>query len=168
MDDLLRIGVQWLHVLAGVIWIGAGFYVTFVQLPALASMPLAARGPALVALGPRQVFYILRAGEVTIVSGVANLLLSGRARQLEDVLGSRWALVMAAGIVLALVLYGLARGLTKPLVERLLTVAPQAAGGDAAAAAQVPALRARIQRLGIIQITIGTAILLTMVTARFS
>lgn len=167
VDDLLRIGVQWLHVLAGVIWIGAGFYVTFVQLPALASMPLAARGPALMALGPRQVFYILRAAEVTIASGVANLLLSGRARQLEDVLGSRWALVMAAGILLTLVLYGLARGLTKPLVERLLAVAPLAAG-DAAAAAQVPVLRARIQRLGIIQITIGTVILLAMVTARYS
>lgn len=168
MDDILRIGVQWLHVLAGVVWIGAGFYVTFVQLPALASMPLAARGPALMALGPRQVFYILRAAEVTIASGVANLLLSGRARQLEDVFGSRWALVMTAGIVLALVLYGLARGLTKPLVERLLAVAPRAAGGDAAAAAQVPVLRGRIQRLGIIQITIGTVILLAMVAARFS
>ena len=168
VDDLLRIGVQWLHVLAGVVWIGAGFYVTFVQLPALASMPMAARGPALLALGPRQVFYILRAAELTIASGVANLLLSGRARQLEDVLGSRWALVMAAGIVLTLVLYGLARGLTKPLVERLLAIAPQAAAGNAAATELVPVLRARIQRLGIIQITIGTVILLAMVTARFS
>lgn len=168
MDDALRIAVQWLHVLAGVVWIGAGYYVTFVQLPALASMPLAARGPALMALGPRQIRWILRSAEITIASGVANLLLSGRARQLEDVFGSRWALVMAAGIVLTLVLYGLARGLTKPLVERLLAVAPQAAGGDAAAAAQVPVLRERIQRLGLIQLTIGTVILLAMVTARFS
>ena len=168
MDDALRIAVQWLHVLAGVVWIGAGYYVTFVQLPALASMPLAARGPALLALGPRQVRWILRSAEITIASGVANLLLSGRARQLEDVFGSRWALVMAAGIVLALVLYGLARGVTKPLVERLLAVAPQAAGGDAAAAAQVPVLRGRIQRLGLIQLAIGTAILLAMVTARYS
>lgn len=168
MDDALRIAVQWLHVLAGVVWIGAGYYVTFVQLPALASMPLAARGPALQALGPRQIRWILRSAEITIASGVANLLLSGRARQLEDVLGSRWALVMAAGIVLALVLYGLARGVTKPLVERLLAVAPQAAGGDAAAAAQVPLLRGRIQRLGLFQLAIGTAILLAMVTARYS
>ncbi len=168
MDDVLRIAVQWLHVLAGVLWIGGGYYVIFVQLPALASMPMPARGPALLALGPRQVRYILRTAELTIATGVGNLLLSGRARQLEDVLGSRWALVMAAGIVLALLLYGLARGMTKPLVERLLAVAPQAAAGDAAAAAQVPVLRARIQRLGIIQLVIGTVILLAMVTARFS
>lgn len=168
MDDALRIAVQWLHVLAGVVWIGAGYYVTFVQLPALASMPVAARGPALMALGPRQIRWILRSAEITIASGVGNLLLSGRARQLEDVFGSRWALVMAAGIVLALVLYGLARGVTKPLVERLLAVAPQAAGGDATAAAQVPVLRGRIQRLALIQLAIGTVILLAMVTARYS
>ena len=168
MDDLLRIVVQWLHVLSGVLWIGGGFYTVLVQLPALAEMPPAARGPALMSLGPRQVRYILRMAELTIATGVGNLLLSGRARQLEEPFGSRWAMVMVVGIVLTLVLYGLARGMTKPLVRRLLAVAPQAAAGDQAAAAQVPVLRERIRRLGIIQLAIGTAILLAMVTARFS
>lgn len=168
MDDLLRIVVQWLHVVSGVLWIGGGFYTVFVQLPALAEMPMAARGPALMAIGPRQVRYILRVAELTIATGVGNLLLSGRARQLEEPFGSRWALVMVVGIVLALVLYGLARGMTKPLVERLLSVAPKAAAGDQAAAAQVPVLRERIRRLGIIQISIGAVILFAMVMARFS
>src|SRR5687768_18536024 len=86
-------------------------------------MPMAARGPALMALGPRQVRYILRVAELTLVTGVGNLLLSGRARQLEEPFGSRWAMVMVIGIVLAVVLYGLVRGMTKPLVERLLRVA---------------------------------------------
>jgi hypothetical protein len=168
MDDLLRIVVQWLHVVSGVLWIGGGFYTVLVQLPALAEMPMAARGPALTALGPRQVRYILRVAELTLLTGVGNLLLSGRARQLEEPFGSRWAVVMVIGIVLAFVLYGLVRGMTKPLVERLLRVAPQAAGGDQAAAAQVPVLRERIRRLGLIQISIGAVILFTMVMARFS
>jgi uncharacterized membrane protein len=168
VDDLLRIGVQWLHVLSGVLWVGGGFYTVLVQLPALADMPAAARGGALVALAPRQVRYILRVAELTIATGVANVIVSGRARQLEEPLGSRWAVVMIAGIVLAFVLYGLARGMTKPLVERLVAVAPQAAAGDQAAAAQVPVLRERIQRLGVIQIAIGAVIILAMVAARFS
>src|SRR5687768_4887382 len=131
-------------------------------------MPMAARGPALMALGPRQVRYLLRVAELTIVTGVGNLLLSGRARQLEEPFGSRWALVMLIGIVLAFVLYGLVRGMTKPLVERLLRTAPLAAGGDQAAAAQVPVLRERIRRLGLVQITIGAVIVFVMVMARFS
>ncbi|HEX4745038.1 MAG TPA: hypothetical protein VFW12_10270 [Candidatus Limnocylindria bacterium] len=168
MDDLLRIVVQWLHVLSGVLWIGGGYYTIFVQLPALAAMPMPARGPALMELGPRQVRYILRVAELTLLTGVGNLLLSGRARQLEEPFGSRWAMVMLVGIVLAIVLYGLVRGMTKPLVERLLRVAPQAAAGDQAAAQQVPVLRERIRRLGLIQISIGAVILFAMVMARFS
>lgn len=168
MDDLIRIVVQWLHVLSGVLWVGGGFYTVLVQLPALAAMPMIAHGPALMELGPRQVRYILRVAELTLATGVANLLLSGRARQLEEPFGSRWALVMVVGIVLTFVLYGLTRGMTKPLVERFLSVAPQAAAGDEAAAAQVPVLRERIRRLGLIQVAIGTVILLVMVMARFS
>ena len=42
MEDLLRILVQWLHVLSAVMWIGGGFYVVFVQLPALAGLAPAA------------------------------------------------------------------------------------------------------------------------------
>ena len=168
MDDLLRSVVQWLHVVSGVLWIGGGFYTVLVQLPALAAMPMAARGPALMELGPRQVRYILRVAELTLITGVGNLLLSGRARQLEEPFGSRWAMVMVVGIVLAIVLYGLVRGMTKPLVGRLLSLAPKAAAGDQAAAAQVPVLRERIRRLGLIQISIGAVILFTMVMARFS
>ena len=168
MDDLLRIVVQWLHVVSGVLWIGAGYYSLFVQLPALAAMPMAARGPALAALAPRQVWYILRVAELTLATGVANLLLGGRVRQLSEPFGSRWAVVMLLGVVLAAVLYALVRGVMKPLIERLLAVAPQAAAGDQAAAAQVPLLRDRIQRLAYVQIVIGAVILLAMVSARFS
>jgi len=45
---------------------------------------------------------------------------------------------------------------------------PRSTGTWAAAAAQVPVLRGRIQRLGLFQLAIGTAILLAMVTARYS
>ena len=82
MDQVIRIGVQWLHVTAGVLWIGGGFYTIFVQLPALAAMPPAARGPAMAALAPRQIRYILRVAEATIGLGLINLFVSGRAQQL--------------------------------------------------------------------------------------
>jgi len=168
LDQVIRIGVQWLHVTAGVLWIGGGFYTIFVQLPALAAMPQAARGPAMAAFAPRQIRYLIRVAEATIGLGLINLFVSGRAQQLTEPLGSRWAIVIILGIVLALALYGIVRGAVKPLVDRLLAAGARAASGDQGAAAEMGALLPRIKRLGYIQLAIGVAIILAMVTARFS
>src|SRR5438309_5184684 len=167
MEDLGRIVVQWAHVLSGVLWIGGGFYTNLVQLPALAAMPMPARGPALAAIAPRQVRYIMRVAEVTIATGILQILVNPHNRELLA-LSSRWAVAIVAGALMALVVYGILRGAAKPAIERLLAVAPTAAGGDAAAAAEVGRLRERIQRLGYAQLTLGALILVAMVTARFS
>lgn len=168
MEDAFRIVIQWLHVSSGVLWIGAGFYAVLVQIPAVNAMPPTARGPALAALAPRQVRYILRLAELTILSGFANAFVSGRGRELSEPFGTRWALMITIGILLAVGLYLSARFLTKPLVSRVLTLAPQAAGGDGTAASELPRLAARLRRIGLAQITVGAVILLTMVAARFS
>jgi hypothetical protein len=168
LDQVIRIGVQWLHVTAGVLWIGGGFYTIFVQLPALAAMPQAARGPAMAAFAPRQVRYLLRVAEATLGLGILNLIVSGRAQQLTEPLGSRWAIVILIGILLAIALYGIVRGAVKPLVDRLLAAGARAATGDQGAAAEMGTLLPRIKRLGYIQLVIGVAIILAMVTARFS
>src|ERR1700687_6462202 len=69
MDDLFRITAQFLHVFAGVLWIGGGFYTLFVQLPGLLAAPPAARGPVVAPLAPRQIFYLLRVAELTLADG---------------------------------------------------------------------------------------------------
>jgi uncharacterized membrane protein len=167
VEDLGRIVVQLAHVLSGVLWVGGGFYTILVQLPALAVMPMPARGPALAALGPRQVRYILRVAELTIATGILQLFVSPRNRELTA-LSSRWSIAIVVGSLLAVIAYGLLRGAMKPAVERLLAVAPTAATGDATAAKQAGLMRERIQRLGYAQLALGTAILAAMVTARFS
>jgi hypothetical protein len=167
VEDLGRIVVQLAHVVSGVLWIGGGFYTILVQLPALAVMPMPARGPALAALGPRQVRYILRVAELTLATGVLQIFVSPRARELNG-LTSRWSIAILVGALLAVGAYGLLRGAMKPAIERLLAVAPVAAGGDEAAAKQVGLIRQRIQRLGYVQLALGTIILAAMVTARFS
>ncbi|HEY9325387.1 MAG TPA: hypothetical protein VIS26_02355, partial [Candidatus Limnocylindria bacterium] len=136
MDDLFRITTQFLHVFAGVLWIGGGFYTLLVQLPGLMAAPPAARGPVSAQLAPRQIFYILRVAELTLVTGVLNLFASGRAEQFKDPLGSRWSIVLGLGIILAFGLYALVRATVVPWTRRMLTLGPKAAGGDAAAAAE--------------------------------
>jgi len=168
MADLFRITTQFLHVFAGVLWIGGGFYTLLVQLPALLAAPPAARGPVTAQLAPRQIFYILRVAELTLVTGVLNLFATGRAQQLTDPLESRWSIVLGLGILLAIGLYALVRATVVPWTVRLLTLGPKAAGGDAAAAAEVGQIIERIKGVGRAQIAIGTLIILAMIIARLS
>jgi uncharacterized membrane protein len=167
MDAVFRIGVQWLHVTAGVLWIGGAFYTILVQLPALNASPPAARGAVMQSLVPRQLNYIFRLGEFTILTGLLNLFVSGRGQELTR-LDTRWSWAILAGILLAVGIYSLSRATVARWATRLLTLGPRAASGDAAAAAEMPQLAARIRRLGYIQLTVGLLILLAMVTARFS
>ena len=167
MDAVFRIGVQWLHVTAGVLWIGGGFYTILVQLPALLASPPAARGAIMPTLVPRQFRYIFRVAEFTILTGLLNLFASGRAQELTR-FDTRWSWAILAGIILAVGVYALTRATIARWAYRLVEIGPLAASGDAAAAAQMPLLAARIRRFGYIQLAIGALILLAMVTARFS
>jgi uncharacterized membrane protein len=168
MGDLFRITTQFLHVFAGVLWIGGGYYTLFVQLPALLAAPAPARGPVMAQLAPRQIFYILRVAELTLVTGVLNLFATGRAQQLSEPLGQRWSIVLGLGILLAFGLYGLIRATIVPWTQRSLMLGPKAAAGDAAAAAEAGQIIKRIQTIGRVQIVIGALIILAMVTARLS
>jgi uncharacterized membrane protein len=167
MEAVFRIGVQWLHVTAGVLWIGGGFYTILVQLPALMATPAAARGAVMPNLVPRQFTYIFRVAEFTIATGLLNLFVSGRASELTR-LDTRWSWAILAGIILAVGIYAATRATIARWAYRLVEIGPRAASGDAAAAAEMPELGARIRRFGYIQLTVGALILLAMVTARFS
>ncbi|MEK6206762.1 MAG: hypothetical protein AABM32_03895 [Chloroflexota bacterium] len=167
MEAVFRIGVQWLHVTAGVLWIGGGFYTILVQLPALLASPPAARGAIMPNLVPRQFTYIFRVAELTMLTGLLNLFVSGRAQELSR-LDTRWSWVMIAGIILAVGVYAMTRATIARWAYQLVEIGPRAASGDAEAAAQMPQLGARIRRFGYIQLAIGALILLAMVTARFS
>jgi uncharacterized membrane protein len=168
MDDLFRLIIQFLHVFAAILWIGGGFYTLMVQVPGLLAAPPSARGPVMAQLAPRQVFYILRVAELTLVTGFLNLFASGRARQLEDPFGSRWAAVILLGMLLAIGLYVLIRSTVVPWTRRMLMLGPKAAAGDAEAAAESGRIIQRIRTVGRVQVGIGTLIILTMVTARLS
>jgi len=167
MDVLLRIGMQWLHVTAGVLWIGGGFYTILVQLPALLATPPAARGAVMPSLVPRQFNYILRVAEITIVTGLLNLFVSGRGQELTR-LDTRWSWAILTGIILAVGIYVATRATIVRWAYRMLEVGPRAAGGDTSAAAEMGAIGARIRRFGYFQLAVGALILLAMVTARFS
>jgi uncharacterized membrane protein len=168
MNEYFRILTQYLHVFAGILWLGGGFYTLIVQVPGLLAAPPQARGPVLQQIAPRQIFYILRVAELTLVTGVLNLFASGRLQQFEAPLGQRWTIVLGLGILLAFGLYGLIRSTVVPWTQRLLTLGPKAASGDASAAAEAAAIIERLRTIGRVQLIVGALIILAMVMARLS
>ena len=168
MDELFRVLVQFLHVFSGILWIGGGLYTLFVQTPALMAAPPQARGPVLGQIIPRQVNYLLRLGEITIALGVLNVFASGKARLLQEALGSRWSIAIVVGAILAIVLLAIGHAILKPSALRLLELGPRAASGDAAAGAEAGAIIARLKMVGYAQIALGLLIVAAMVLARFS
>ena len=168
MNEYFRLLTQYLHVFAGILWLGGGFYTLFVQLPAVLAAPPAARGPVSAQLAPRQLRYILRVAELTLVTGILNLIATGRIEQFLQPFDQRWTIVLGLGIILAFGLYGLVRATVVPWTYRMLELGPKAAGGDASAAAEVGAIITRIKTIGRVQVAIGSLIILAMVTARLS
>jgi len=71
----------WLHVLAGITWIGLLYYFNFVQMPALAAAAKDQGGPGGAGISkyvaPRALLWFRWAAVVTWLSGVAYLLHSG-------------------------------------------------------------------------------------------
>ena len=168
MDELIRITAQYVHVLTGVLWIGGGLYTLFVQTPALLATPPQNRGPVMGQLVPRQLDYLLRLGEITILTGFINFIASGKARLLENILASRWAIAILLGAAMAVALLVIAHAILKPAAMRLLELGPKAAQGDPAAQMEIPAIMERLRQIGQVQIVLGGLIILAMVIARFS
>ena len=166
--DVLRWLVQYLHVFSGVLWFGAGFYTVIVQLPALLTLPPRERMPAIVALGPRQIRYIVRLAEATIALGIVNAILTGRLARLGETLGTLWGWTIGIGFILAIGLYVLLQAAVKPALFRVVAVSRAASQGDTSGASELPALAQRIRTLGYVQMGVGAIIVLLMVTARFS
>jgi len=75
----LAITIRWLHIVAGVMWIGLLYYFNFVQVPALASATSEASsggpGPAAISkyVAPRALFWFRWAALVTWLSGAIYL-----------------------------------------------------------------------------------------------
>lgn len=166
--DALRWLVQFGHVFCGILWFGGGFYTTLVQLPALMKVPLEQRGPAVAAIAPRQLRYLLRVAELTIALGIVSAFLTGRLANVSAVATSLWGWAIGIGAVLAIGLYVLMQAGVKPAIFRMLAVGRQVAAGDRTAAAEVPALVARVRTLGYVQIGVGAVVVLLMVAARLS
>ncbi|HZN23899.1 MAG TPA: urate hydroxylase PuuD [Burkholderiales bacterium] len=75
MGDFIQLGLgRWLHILAGVMWIGLLYYFNFVQVPALAEAAKDGTAPGITKhVAPRALFWFRWAAVVTWLAGAMIL-----------------------------------------------------------------------------------------------
>ena len=75
MGEFIQLGIgRWIHILAGVMWIGLLYYFNFVQVPALAEAAKDQTGAGITKhVAPRALFYFRWAAVVTWLAGAMML-----------------------------------------------------------------------------------------------
>ena len=100
---------RWLHVVAGITWIGLLYYFNFVQVPAFAEMEAAARNNAIDKLASRALWWFRWAAVLTLVTGILILLFQkdGDKSQLfsGDYMKSVPGMSIATGVLLAVTMF---------------------------------------------------------------
>lgn len=73
--DLLSILFRWLHVAAGILWIGLLYWFNFVNVPFMATMDAETKKKVIPELGPRSMYFFRWGAAYTAITGVLLLLL---------------------------------------------------------------------------------------------
>src|ERR1700730_14047198 len=94
---------RWVHLLAGITWIGLLYYFNFVQVPAFAQFDPAARTEAVRKLVPRALLWFRMAAALTFVTGI--LILGSEPGDMKGKYFKSWqGMTIFAGMLTATVM----------------------------------------------------------------
>ena len=170
MEPYLNALALYVHIGAGIVWIGVLLYIRFLLLPSVGAIPPEARGPIIIELGPRGVRFAMRAAEITLIAGVVMMFIIGRATRMEHFLTTLWGQAILAGFVGSVAIYVVGRLITAPVTRLIVDTLRQMAAGTARedAPAYLQALTDQQKRALNLQLVLAAIVVFTMALARFS
>lgn len=140
---------RWVHVVAGILWIGLLYYFNFVQIRVMPNIPAELKPAVGKHIAPEALFWFRWAALVTVLAGLVVMFLRGHAYAMEVlsfgiaggmVEGDQQYALMGIGVWLAIIMFLNVWGIIWPNQKRALGIVP--ADDDAKARA------ARIAMLG--------------------
>jgi uncharacterized membrane protein len=123
--------LRWVHVVAGILWIGLLYYFNFVQIRIMPSIPAELKPAVSKHIAPEALFWFRWAALVTVLAGIAVLYLRGTAYAHEVlsfgmaggmVQGDQQYALMGIGVWLAIIMFLNVWGIIWPNQKRALGI----------------------------------------------
>jgi uncharacterized membrane protein len=130
--------MRWLHVVSGVLWIGLLWYLNFVQVPTMPSIPAENRSAITKFIAPNVLFYFRYAALATVITGLLLAWMQGYV--VQALMFQKGFVMIGTGMWMALVMAFNVWFIIWPNQQKILGLV-QATDAEKAAAAK-PALYA--------------------------
>jgi len=130
--------MRWLHVVSGVLWIGLLWYLNFVQVPTMPSIPAENRSAITKFIAPNVLFYFRYAALATVITGLLLAWMQGYV--VQALMFQKGFIMIGIGMWMALVMAFNVWFIIWPNQQKILGLV-QATDAEKAAAAK-PALYA--------------------------
>ena len=130
--------MRWLHVISGVLWIGLLWYLNFVQVPTMPSIPVENRSAISKFIAPNVLFYFRYAALATVITGALLAWMQGYI--VQALMFQKGFIMIGTGMWMALIMAFNVWFIIWPNQQKILGLV-QATDAEKAAAAK-PALYA--------------------------
>ena len=94
--------MRWLHVISGVLWIGLLWYLNFVQVPTMPSIPVENRSAISKHIAPNVLFYFRYAALATVITGLLLAWMQGYV--LQALMFQKGFIMIGTGMWMALIM----------------------------------------------------------------
>lgn len=125
---------RWLHVFFGILWIGLLYYLNFVQVPLMPSIPAEQKGAVTGHIAPKVLFYFRYAALLTVITGLVIAWVSGYLVEALTFTGMSTILLIGVGMWLALIMAFNVWFIIWPAQKKILGIVEASAEEKAAAA----------------------------------
>ena len=117
--DWLTVGVQWTHVLLGILWFGNALALDVIVIPALNRLPIITQREISTHIGARATPIFKVVVPAIIVLGIVRGTVFGPIDKVEDVLGTAYGLTWLAALTLTVGVYMWGLRILEPALHQM-------------------------------------------------
>jgi uncharacterized membrane protein len=126
--------LRWLHLFFGVLWIGLLYYLNFVQVPTMPSIPAEQKGAITGHIAPKVFFFFRWAALLTVITGLWIAQIGGYLHQALSLSGEGNVKLIGVGMWMALIMAFNVWFIIWPAQKKILGIVEASAEEKAAAA----------------------------------